>query len=141
MNDRQKALYEYLLSRCNEWTTHADIARELYGYYGNAECFIEPKDFHNTTERVEILKTCRDINSSHEFDKIIISSSKGIKIATEEEFNKYIKNQYCAIFRKLKRTRELDRKARINNQIDFMGNFVETFLKDISENFEIDIDK
>ena len=57
-----------------------------------------------------------------------------------KEFNKYIKNQYCAIFRKLKRTRELDRKARRNNQIDFMGNFVETFLKDISENFEIDID-
>jgi hypothetical protein len=141
MKERQIALYNYLLSRNGEWTTHAEIARELYREYGNAECCLEPKDYHNTSERIEILKTCRDINSSYEFDKIIISGSKGIKLATEEEFNKYIRNQYRAIFRKLKRTRELERKAIRNNQINFMGNFVEAFLKDITEKFEIDIDK
>ena len=35
MNIRQKALYNYLLSRSGEWTTHAEIARELYEHYGN----------------------------------------------------------------------------------------------------------
>ena len=75
------------------------------------------------------------------FEKIIISNSKGMKLATEEEFYKYINNQYRAIFRKLKRVREIERKARRNNQITFMGNFVEAFLKDITKNFEIDIDK
>ena len=75
------------------------------------------------------------------FDKIIINSSKGIKLATKEEFNKYINNQYRAIFKKLKKVREVHRKANRNNQIDFMGDFVECFLQDVSKKFEFNIDK
>lgn len=141
MNERQKALYDYLVSMGDEWTTQADIARELYEYYGNGECCLAPKEFHDTTERLEMAKTCREINASCDFEKIIISNSKGIKLATEEEFNKYINNQYRSIFKKLKRTRELHRKANRNNQINFMGEFVESFLEDISKKFEFNIDK
>lgn len=141
MNITQKKLYEYLLNKNGEWTTHVQIARDLYEYYGNAECCLEPKDFHNTCERLAISRTCRSINLSYEFDKIIINSSKGLKIATEEEFYRYINKQYISIFKKLKTIREIERKAKRNNQINFMGNFVEAFLKDITENFQIDIDK
>lgn len=129
MNARQKALYNYLLSRNGEWTSQSDVARELYGYFGNAECCLEPKDYHNTTERLKLLYDCREINSNPIFEKIIISNSKGIKLATEEEFYKYINNQYSSIFRKLKRVREIECKAKRNNQINFMGDYVEAFFE------------
>ena len=133
MNARQKALYEYLLSRNGKWTTHAEIARELYEHYGNAECCLEPKDFHNTAERLEIAETCREINLSQDFDKLIISSSKGIKIATEEEFNRYIKLQYNSAIRKLARVYKMAKKGNRNGQIDFGGHTVESFLENLPE--------
>ena len=135
MNDRQKALYEYLLSRGDEWTTHAEIARELYADYGNAECCLEPKDFHNTTERTLITDDCREISISPEFDKIIISSSKGIKIANEAEFDRYIKAQYNATIRKLARIYKMAKKGNRNGQIDFGGHTVESFLENLPENY------
>jgi hypothetical protein len=140
MTEKQKALYEYLLAKGDEYTPQVQVARDLYEHFGNAECCLEPKDFHNTAERLDIAKTSREINSNSMFEKIIISNSKGIKLATEEEFNKYINNQYRSIFKKLKRIREIHRKANRNNQINFMGEFVESFLEDISRNFEINID-
>jgi hypothetical protein len=140
MNEKQKALYEYLETAGDNWTPQVQVARDLYEYFGNSECCLEPKDYHNTTERLKLLYDCREINSNPIFEKIIISNSKGIKLATEEEFYKYINNQYSSIFRKLKRVREIECKAKRNNQINFMGDYVEAFLKDISENFEIDID-
>lgn len=128
MNARQEALYKYLLSRNGEWTNHAEIARDLYAYYGNAECCLEPKDYHNTTERNLITKDCREISSSSDFDKIIISSSKGVKIANEAEFDKYIKNQYKATIRKLARIYKMAKKGNRNGQFDIDGTIVESFL-------------
>lgn len=140
MENKHRALYKYLESKGDVWSPQVEVARDLFEHFGNGECYLEPKDFHNTAERLDIAKTCREINSNSTFEKIIISNSKGIKLATEEEFNKYINNQYRSIFKKLKRIREIHRKANRNNQINFMGEFVESFLEDISRNFEIDID-
>ena len=133
MNDRQKALYEYLLSRGNEWTTHAEIARELYGYYGNAECCLEPKDFHDTVERSLITFDCRYISISSEVEKIVISSSKGVKIANEAEFYRYIDNQRTATLRKLARIYKMAKKGGLHNQMDFGGHTVESFLENLPE--------
>ena len=133
MNIRQKSLYEYLLSRNGEWTTHAEIARELYQYYGNAECCLEPKDFHDTTERLIILRDCREMNLSNDFEKLIISSPKGIKLATEEEFDRYIANQYRATIRKLARIYKMAKKGNRHGQIDFGGHTVESFLENLPE--------
>ena len=129
--NRQKALYEYLLSRGNEWTTHAEIARELYEYYGNGECCLEPKDFHNTKERTLITDDCREISISPCFEKIIICSSKGIKIANEAEFDRYIKAQYNATIRKLARVYKMAKKGNRNGQIDFVVHTVKSFLEGI----------
>lgn len=133
MNERHIKLYEYLLSRGSEWTTHAEIARELYEHYGNAECCLEPKDFHNTAERLAIAKTCREINLSQDFEKLIISSSKGIKLATEEQFDRYIKLQYKSAIRKLARVYAMAKKGNRNGQIDFGGHTVESFLENLPE--------
>jgi hypothetical protein len=133
MNARQEELYKYLLSKGDEWTTHAEIARELYQYYGNAECCLEPKDYHNSTERTLITKDCREISTSTECEKIIISSSKGVKIANEAEAERYLRNQYKALFRKLKRIRTMERKCNLHNQMDFGGHTVEAFLEKLPE--------
>jgi hypothetical protein len=135
MKERQEALYNYLLSRNGEWTTHAEIARELYQYYGNAECCLEPKDFHNTTERTLITEDCREISVSTECEKIIISSSKGVKIANEAEFDRYIKSQYNATICKLARIYKMAKKCNRNGQIDFGGHTVESFLENLPENY------
>lgn len=133
MNTRQIALYEFLLDKGDEWTPQAEIARELYANYGNAECCLEPKDYHNTTERGYISDDIRAINISPSFEKIIISSSKGVKIANEEEFDRYIKAQYNATIRKLSRIYKMAKKGNRNGQIDFGGHTVEAFLEKIPE--------
>ena len=133
MNTRQIALYEFLLSKSEGWTTHTEIARELDKYYGNGECFLAPKEYHDTTERTLISLDCREISLSNEVEKIIISCGKGVKIATEEEFDRYIKAQYNATIRKLSRIYKMAKKGNRNGQIDFGGHTVEAFLEKIPE--------
>lgn len=131
MSERQKALYEYLISKNGEWVTHADLARELYRFYGNAECCLEPKDFHNTTERLMILNDCREINLSPDFEKIIIGGNKGIKLANEVEFYRYIESQRKSTLRKLARIYKMAKKGGLHNQMDFGGHTVEAFLEGV----------
>ena len=133
MNTRQIALYEFLLDKGDEWTPQAEIARELYRDYGNAECCLEPKDYHNTTERQYITEDIRVINLDPNVEKIIISCRKGVKIANEEEFDRYIKAQYNATIRKLSRIYKMAKKGNRNGQIDFGGHTVEAFLEKIPE--------
>ena len=133
MNERQKILYDYLIERGDTWTPQAEVARELFRYYGNGECFIEPKDYHSTLERAVLTKDIREINCSADFEKIIIASGKGIKIASEAEFSRYIKAQYDATIRKLSRIYKAAKKGNRNGQIDFGGHTVESFLEGIVE--------
>jgi hypothetical protein len=135
MNARQKALYDYLVAKGDEWTPQVEVARDLYSYYGNGECCLLPEEYHDTTERLIISKDISDINFSFDFHKIIISSCKGIKIANEAEFDKYIKNQYNATIRKLARIYKMAKKGNRNGQIDFGGHTVESFLENLPENY------
>lgn len=133
MNKRQIALYEYLLEAGDEWTSQVQVARDLFEHYGNGECCLEPKDYHNTTERTFLLKCKQEINDSPEFEKIIISNSKGMKIATEEEAERYLKAQYEALFRKLRRLRTMEKKCNLHNQITVDGHTVDAFLEKFPE--------
>jgi hypothetical protein len=133
MNITQKKLYEFLLEQGDKYTSQAEIARELFREFGNGECFIEPKDYHNTSERIDLLRCKQSINDSADFEKIIISNSKGMKIATEEEAERYLANQYNALFRKLKRIRTMERKCNLHNQMDFDGHTVKAFLENLPE--------
>ena len=133
MNERQKALYEYLLDKGDEWTSQVQIARDLFKYYGNGECCLEPKSYHDTTERSYISDDVRAINITAEFDKLIISNRKGVKIANEAEFDRYIKAQYAATIRKLSRIYKMAKKGNRHNQIGIDGMAVEAFLQKVDE--------
>ena len=136
MNARHYKLYEYLYENEGEYIPQHQVARDLFEYYGNGECCIEPKDYHNTWERVQITKDIREINDSQTFEKIIISNSKGIKLATEEEFNAFIKRQYNSAIRKLARIYRMAKKGNRHNQIDFGGHTVEAFLEKLPEDID-----
>lgn len=133
MNERQNALYEFLVSRADRWTAEFEIGRELYEYYGNSEACLSPADYHNTHQRRVLSLDVAQINGSADFEKIIISCSKGIKIASENEFAAHIRRQYTAIFRKLRRVRTMEKKARLHNQIGIDGETVDAFLEKIPE--------
>ena len=135
MKERQEALYKYLVSRNDEWTSQSEVARsnELYKYYGNGECCLMPEEYHDTAERKLMSLDCAEINLNPDFEKIIISSGKGIKIANEAEAERYLRNQYTALFRKLKRIRTMERKCNLHNQMDFGGHTVEAFLEKFPE--------
>lgn len=133
--NRQRALYEYLSEVGDNWTPQVQVSRDLYKHFGNAECFLEPKQFHDTTERLELSQTISQINFSSEYEKIVISSSKGIKLANEEEFDRYIKGQYKSAIRKLARVYAMAKKGNRNGQIDFGGHTVESFLENLPENY------
>ena len=133
MNERQNALYEFLISRADRWTAEFEIGRELYEYYGNSEACLSPADYHNTHQRRVLSLDVAQINGSADFEKIIIYCSKGINIASENEFAAHIRRQYSAIFRKLRRVRTMEKKARLHNQIGIDGETVDAFLEKIPE--------
>lgn len=135
MENRHRALYEYLLDNGDNWVSQAQVARDLYKYFGNGECCIEPEDYHNTLERHILSKTISEINESMDYEKIIISSGKGIKLANEDEFERYIKNLYISVFKKLRRVRIMEKKGNANGQIDFNGDEVEAFLNNFEKRY------
>ena len=135
MNTMERNLYEFLMEQGDKYISQAEIARELYGEFGNGECCLEPKDYHNTYERCIMLRCKQRINDSVDFEKIIISNSKGMKIATEEEAEQYLANQYKALFRKLRRLRTMERKCNLHNQITVDGHTIDAFLQNLPENY------
>ena len=138
MNNRQKTLYNYLVNKGDNYTSQVDIASsvELCAYYSNGECFLAPEKYHDTTERKLLSRDISEINFSNEFEKIIISSGRGIKIANEEEFDRYIKNQYKSAIRRLAKVHSMAKKGNRNGQIDFCGHTVESFLDNIDNGLD-----
>jgi len=110
---RQDELYAFLASR-EDWTPMRDVAgnlREFYGWgWGSS-------GFHNSAIRRMITEDIEKINQSDEYDMIIISGTRGVKLATRGEFRRWVKSEYAEIFRKLDRVRHLAKKAGMDGQL------------------------
>lgn len=130
--ERCRILYEYLIRKGDQWTETIDAAEDLCGYYPYTIWLLglESTDFHDSNVRMMITNDIRLINESGDFEKIIISGKRGIKIANEEEAERYIGNQYRAIFRRFKRLRVLAKKAEANGQININNETVKAFLEE-----------
>lgn len=128
LNTRQWKLYNFLKARGNYYAKQIDVARSFSEYY----YFDEKENFHDSQARLLMTKDIRAINDSGIIQKIIISNSKGIKLSTEDEFMRYIRSEFGAIFRKLNRTRRKAGKAARNGQGRIVFNtereFVEAFI-------------
>ena len=128
MNDRQEHLYLTLLHN-GDYLTQSHIANKLCGGYGDNTI-----DYHNSQGRKLLTDDIRAINNDPTVEKIIISTPKGIKLATKDEAIKYLKGQYAALFRKLKRLRLMEKKVNLNGQFkiftDENGDFVSSFVEE-----------
>lgn len=115
LNSRQWALYNYVKSMNDTWTTQWNVAKALYlldGFYA-----IEDRaTFHDSPTRLQMTADIRAINESSVIQKVIISSGKGIKIANKEEFKRYIQKERSAAIRRLMRVRIKERKGAMDGQ-------------------------
>lgn len=120
LNNRQWALYRFLIEQGDKWTYQEDIAKALPDWYAPIE---ETKDYHNTKERHLMTKDIRAINDSAVIQKIVLSNpSKGVKIANEKEWQECIKRDYISVFKRLQRIRNKERKGRMDGQTRLVFN-------------------
>ena len=122
---RQAALYSFLLMRGNKWTSMEEVTDSISLYPAFFRSY-----YHNSNARRMLSFDISQINRSSEYDKLIISNSRGIKLATESESHTFLKNEIREIFRKLAGVRAMIRKMRRNNQIDLEGQIAEAFLQE-----------
>ena len=113
LTPRQWALYNFLKEQGDVWTTQIDIAYALKDFY---DVSFENDKFHDSKARLQITMDIRAINDSEVIQKIVISSPRGIKIANETEFDKYIRSEISAVIRRLTRAKRKAEKARFNGQ-------------------------
>lgn len=130
LNSRQRALYELLCANPDKRFKQIEIAQMLPQHYENSAQDLAT--FHFSYARRAMTNDIRIINESAETDKIIISDSGGIKLASKAEFERYISGEYAAIFRRLKRTRNKARKAGLDGQMRFIGDTVQAFTDSIN---------
>ena len=119
---RRETLYSFLLARGDKWTRMQATVNRLviYPAYG--------VNFHNSGSRRLLTADIEAINSSDKFEKIIVSGSRGIKIANETEFEKFLSSEFSEVFRKLRRVRRIAQKGSRDQQIDLEGKIAEAFL-------------
>ncbi len=121
---RQAELYGFLVKRGENWTPMQTAVNHLdqYPAYGI--------NFHNSGSRRLLTADIEEINASDQYEKIIISGNRGIKLANEKEYRKFLGSEYAEIFRKLKRVRKIARKAGSDQQISMEGKIREAFLEE-----------
>lgn len=120
---RRKALYAFLLERGDKWTSMeqtTDTIRLYPAYFRTV--------YHNSQARRMLTRDIEEINNSEDFDKIIISGNRGIKLASEEEFIRFTTAETQEIFKKLKRLRVIIRKGNRDQQSYLWGQVKETFI-------------
>lgn len=136
LNNRQWALYNLLRNNPDTAFFEIEIAMNLPQYYNDYNPCTATTTFHDSPARQLITADIRKINECDTIQKMIISTPYGVKLASEEEAYRYIKAQYAAIFRKLKRVRKLERKANLDGQYRLTSgserNVIEAFTDSIN---------
>lgn len=117
LNARQWAVYNLLKNNPDRYMTQQEIAYTLCDYFSEEDYGCADVPFHDSNARHMLTADIRKINESDVIQKIVISNSKGVKIASSAEFEQYINAEFAAIFRKLARTRQKAKKAGLDGQM------------------------
>ncbi len=121
--ERQEALYRFLLSRGDRWTSMeqaTDSVNEYPAFFTG--------HYHNSRARRLLTGDIERINGSDHYDKIIVSGSRWIKLATEQDFSRFLEAELREVFRKLKRLRRIAKKGSRDQQLDMEGRIADVFL-------------
>ena len=114
LNSRQWALYNYLKEQGGEWIYQIDLVYALKEFY---DVSFADNEFHDSQARLLLTKDIQTINKSNVIQKIILSSPKGIKLASESDFDVYIRSQYAALWRKKERLDKIAKKGNRDGQM------------------------
>lgn len=117
LNARQWAVYNLLKNNPDRYMTQQEIAYTLADYFTEEDFGCADVSFHDSNARHMLTKDIRAINNSDVIQKVVISNSKGVKIASSAEFEQYINAEFASIFRKLARTRLKAKKAGLDGQM------------------------
>lgn len=108
-------IYNYLKEHTGEWVTQTDLAKNLF-YDEWYRTHYDGIPFHDTKVRKKLTNAIRNLNNSSVIQKIILSSSKGIKIAEKDEIDKYIGRHINAVVARLNRLKLIAKKASLDGQ-------------------------
>lgn len=126
ITQRQESLYN-LLIECKNWVSKEYIVVSLPKEY---QRFGEYSNDHNSTAYSQIRNDVRALNESSDIEKIIVSSPKGYKIATQEEAKEYIQKRFKRDLRSLKLNYKLVNKCKLNGQINFDLEEYKTYMEE-----------
>lgn len=130
LTERQVALYRYLLKQ-DKFKNLREIILET-DLYGSLEDY----EFNNTNQRRQLTKDIRVLKASDNIFGVILSTTKGIKIATKEEYEHYFERQRIKQKKAMKLLNKQREKAKKHYQtkMDFETglneNYVVAFLQE-----------
>ena len=94
---RRFILYECLVANGDRFV----YQEELYDAVSPLYPPLDGRKFHDSTARVMMSEDISVINRSPEYDKIIISTRRGVKIANKEEARQMISARHAAALREM----------------------------------------
>ena len=127
LNTRQWNLYKYLKDRYavdpKAYVTTNEIIRDLPNDYFFTQAEIENNTpAHDTSAHQNIRADINAIRNSEDIYKIVYSCSKGYKIATEEEANKWLHRVKMEALSKLKMYSKNCKCGSLNQQLRIIFN-------------------
>ena len=120
---RQEELYFFLQKRGNRWTRMAQVTDSIKLY----PAFFTG-NYHNSRTRRLLTRDIETINSSDHYSKIIVSGSRGIKLASSQEFERFARSELSEVFKKLRRVRKIISKGNHDQQTTLEGEIVDAFM-------------
>jgi len=115
--DRQRALYSTLCEIGDRFSAQHYIYLKLKSYYPP----LCGRTFHDSTARVQMSADITAINRDPEYQKIIVSTPRGVKIANKEEARSMISARHAAALRELQTLNILTQKFDRDGQNDADG--------------------
>jgi hypothetical protein len=117
LTPRQWELYIFLKKNCDRYVHLKDIAVEVYGFdLDNLH------DFGNSGARRSITADITAINDSAVIQKIIITSPRGVKLATKDEVQSFLNTKYKTAIQAFRRARNFKKKVSRDGQMRIVFN-------------------
>ena len=127
LTPRQWKLYNFLKEQ-EDWVKQERISSSLPDLYGTSGT-----PLHDTIARINITNDIRAIKKSDVIQKIVISSTKGVKIATQDDFGIYFDHKLKALKKQIKLLYKQLKKAQLNNQTRIVFNSERDFIEAFKE--------
>ena len=113
LTPKQWRLYDLLKDNTHRWITQLEIQQTLKEEYPDYD---GQQNFHDSGARLWITNDVQKINESDVIQKIILSSSQGIKIASAEEYRVWSQNKWKSLKQQISRLAWKDHKARLDRK-------------------------